>query len=163
MATTPSGPGIDLFNVFRLLGQAGDQYATAALGRAGYAGFRPSHGPIIHLLLDGAHTVGEMAPRLQVTQQAVSKTVRELASHGFVEQLADSSDRRRRPVALTERGREAVALADQARAELLDELTDTVGDDHVGDTTKVLHAMVEHLGMGQQLHDRTIPPPRGQF
>ena len=154
MATSPSGSGTDLFAVFSLLGHAGDQHSLSGLGKAGYTGFRPSHGPIIRLLLDGPQTVGEMAPRLRVTQQAVSKTVRELAAHGFVEQLSDTSDRRRRPVALTERGHEAIALVDKVRGELLNELAQKVTGDKMKIATDVLHAMMDHLGLTQMLADR---------
>ncbi|MGI8458319.1 MAG: MarR family winged helix-turn-helix transcriptional regulator [Propionibacteriaceae bacterium] len=160
MATTPTGPGIDLFAVFALLGHAGDQHAQTILGKAGYTGFRPSHGPIIRLLLDGPHTVGELAPRLQVTQQAVSKTVRELATHGYVEQLADTADRRRRPVALTARGHEAISLADKVRGEFLDELANTVGADVMQTTTDAVHTMLEHLGLTQPPTRRSGPRAR---
>ena len=55
-------------------------------------------------------TVAELAQQVGVTQQMVSKTVRDLRLLGYVDQAA-GKDRRQRLLQITKRGRAALALA----------------------------------------------------
>src|SRR3546814_5593294 len=60
-------------------------------------------------LLNGPMTVGEIAATLQVTHVSVSQARRSLETEALVESLSYAQDARRRPIALTSRGRSLVA------------------------------------------------------
>ncbi|MEZ4239345.1 MAG: MarR family transcriptional regulator [Myxococcota bacterium] len=66
-------------------------------------------------LVERSPTIGELAERLGVTQQAASKAVAELEGLGYVARAADPADSRVRRVSLTARGWDAVERARGAR------------------------------------------------
>ncbi|GAA4935693.1 MarR family transcriptional regulator [Actinomycetospora succinea] len=147
-----------------LAGGAVDAHVLAAEQAAGLTGLRVGHGYVVQLLLAAPHTVGEIARRLGVTQQAASKTVGELVTRGYVARTDDpDGDRRRHPLALTDAGHRAVATARAARADLEDRLTDRVGADDVAAARRVLAALLDELGLGGPVAERRVPPPADRF
>src|SRR3954452_20172529 len=101
-------PVLDLSSSLTLLGDAVSGIVSEALAGTG---LRHGHGYLVQRLLVGPATASEVADELGVSQQAVSKAVKELVPPGHVEPVADEADGRRRPVRLTARGRRAVATA----------------------------------------------------
>ena len=67
-------------------------------------------------LVPGPLPVGELARRMGVSQQAASKAAAELERLGYLERSPDPADARVRRLALSARGREAVAAGRDARA-----------------------------------------------
>jgi DNA-binding MarR family transcriptional regulator len=96
----------DLATLASLASAAANARLLDELHGAGFEGIRTSHGYVIQLLVDEEPTVGELADRLGVSQQAASKSVVELEGLGIVERRTDPRDSRARRVALTPRGRE---------------------------------------------------------
>ena len=92
--------------------------AADALAAAGLPALRPAHGRLFAQLLQGERTVSELAAALDVTPQAVSKTLGPLVAEGYVEVRPAREDARRRVVALAPRGHEAVVAAREARREV---------------------------------------------
>ncbi|HEV2814246.1 MAG TPA: MarR family transcriptional regulator [Solirubrobacteraceae bacterium] len=82
-----------------------------------------------HLDLDTGTRPSELARRMGVTRQAVHQTVGELRELGLVE-LEDAGGGTKR-VVLTDRGRENVAAARAAFADLERELARRIGAKHV--------------------------------
>jgi DNA-binding MarR family transcriptional regulator len=152
-------PQLDLAVTLSLLGAATDAYVLEGLRRRRLTGVTAGHGYVIQRLVTGPATVGEMAEVLGVTQQAVSKTVRELARLGYTRQTEDPADRRRRPVELTPRGRRVVDAGRELRAELERRVEREVGAERLAAAREVLTATIRALGIEAGIRGRAVPPP----
>ena len=97
-------------------GLALNERVTERLHAAGFADVRFSHGFVFQHLVPGPLPVGALARRMGVSQQAASKAAGELERLGYVVRVADTDDARVRQLALSERGRAAVAAGRAARA-----------------------------------------------
>jgi len=95
---------LDIAYLGLFLGLRVNELVRQRMERAGFAGVRDSHGYLIQHLIESDRSITELARRIDITQQAVSKTVRELTSlaqvrHGTVGKSPNpfgisSSDRR---------------------------------------------------------------------
>jgi DNA-binding MarR family transcriptional regulator len=150
---------LDLAQSVSLLGAWVDGHVVQRLRAAGLAGLRPGHGYFVQRLLEGPATATEMAHALGITQQAASKAVRELVDLGYVVLAADETDRRRKQAELTDKGREAVALARTARAELDARLRAVVGERRFATALGVLDQAMTELGLEEAVRARRVPPP----
>ncbi|MGY1830170.1 MarR family winged helix-turn-helix transcriptional regulator [Geodermatophilus sp. SYSU D01180] len=151
-------PELDLASVLSLLGAAVDDAVLQALAGTG---LRRGHGYLVQRLLDGPATATEMAAELGVSQQAVSKTLGELAGLGYVGPAEDAGDRRRRPVALTPAGRRVVQVARETRADVDARVRAAVGDERFDACRDVLLTALDVLGLGEQVRRRAVRPPDG--
>lgn len=151
---------LDFVSAVSLLGPATDRWTLDALERAGLSGLRTPHGYLIQRLLVREHTVTDLATALGVSQQAVSKVAAELVADGYLVRLTDERDRRRQPLALTERGRTAVDTARLSRVELVNKLVAAVGADEIEAARGVLIACLTELGLWDDIHQRSVPMPR---
>ncbi len=149
---------LDLPTLVSLAGSAVNQHLLRRLHEEGYAGVRIPHGYVIQNLIDGTPTVGELAVRLGVTQQAASKAVVEMEGMGLVARVPDPADSRVRRVTLTEHGQALLAAGRAARAEL----EHTVADE-VGDLDLAKRALVSLLRphRAPRCSDPTASPPDG--
>jgi DNA-binding MarR family transcriptional regulator len=141
------------------IGAALDEQVLIALRAAKLHGLRKGHGYVIQRLIPGPSTASEIAELLGVSQQAVSKTVGELASLGYVRQSVDRRDRRRRQLTLTARGRRAVKVSSAARAALQEQIVAAVGERRLATAEAVLAATAEMLGIAEQIATRSVVPP----
>ena len=144
-------------------GTAIEGMVLTALGERGLQGVRSRHGFVFQRLLAGPATATEMARTLGVTQQAMSKTVRELVALGYVVETRDPADARRRPVALTATGQEVVDVSRDARRSLEERVRSTVGEERAEVAAEVLAAMLDLLGLSEPVSRRAVPPPAGTF
>ncbi len=149
---------LDFAVAAQLTGLALTDRAMERLHERGHPALRVSHGYLFQHLIDGPVTIGELAERLGVTQQAVSKTVAELAAAGYVQRLPDATDRRVRRVALTERGHGAVRDAREVRAELVGELSERLGADRVESARRTLLAALDIAGGSAAVRNRRVRP-----
>ena len=149
-------PDLDLSSALILLGDAISAHVLSSLDGSG---LRHSHGYVIQRLLVAPATATEMAEALGISQQAVSKTLKELLSLGIVEPVTDPADRRRRPVQLTERGRRAVETARAARADLDQRLRAHLGDRQFAQTLTALTTALDALDLGDRVRRRAARPP----
>ena len=101
------------------------------LAAAGFDDVRFNDGVVNQHLVGGPLTLGALAERLGVTQQAASKSVADLERRGYVERTPDPDDARARLVGLTERGRAVIAAAREQRAALGRELEERLGERRV--------------------------------
>ncbi|HKK52403.1 MAG TPA: MarR family transcriptional regulator [Myxococcota bacterium] len=76
--------------------------------RCGYAGLRPSFGPLLALLWNEARPLGFLASELAISNQAASQLANLAERAGYLAREPHPTDRRSRLVALTPRGRSVV-------------------------------------------------------
>lgn len=156
----PDLPPLDVASALTLLG---DAVSGLVLRNLDGTGLRHGHGYVVQRLLLGPTTATEIAQELGVTQQAVSKTLKELIALGHVETAADTADRRRRPVQLTARGHAAVETARAARRQVDDRIRSAIGpvrfSEMISDLTKALDA----LDLTENVRRRAVPPPTPDF
>jgi len=157
-----SSPPVDLTTSLSHIGAAVDEHVLVALRRAKLRGLRKGHGYVIQRLIVGPSTASEIADLLGVSQQAVSKTVGELVSLGYVRQSVDRRDRRRRQLTLTARGRRAVAVSAAARADLLRDIAEQAGERRFATVQAVLAIIADTLGIAEQIATRSVAPPLDQ-
>lgn len=146
-----------------LLTVLGDRVSHAVLRSLEGTGLRHGHGYLVQRLLAGPATATEMAVELGVSQQAVSKVLKELVSLGHVEPALGATDRRRRPVALSATGLQAVRSARAARRDIDTQIRRALGDDGFDATLEALATVVETFGLTQQVRRRAVPPPGKDF
>jgi DNA-binding MarR family transcriptional regulator len=84
---------------------------AVALSESGHRRLRPSFGPLLERLRDGALPVGQVATALDVSPQAASRAALVLEQFGYVARTASAVDGRSRVVALTSRGDDLMARA----------------------------------------------------
>ena len=129
------------------------------LGSAGFGDLRESHGYLLQHLLD-PHPVSvtELARRLGVTQQAVSKSASELEASGYLERLPVATDGRARTLALTARGRAMIHASRRARADLVDELATVIGVDALEDARRTFARALTVLDPAGTVAARAVQP-----
>ncbi len=75
---------------------------------------RPHHRVLYFAQLSPGITVGELMALLRISNQALSRTMQQIASHGFIEQRYCAEDRRVRRHYVTDKGK-ALLAASKAR------------------------------------------------
>jgi DNA-binding MarR family transcriptional regulator len=127
---------------------------------AGFPDVRFSHGFVFQHLVPGPLPVGELARRMDVSQQAASKSAAELERLGYVERVGDPADARVRRLALSERGRAAVAAGRDARAAVAAELEAALGPRRAKALRTALLDALEFAGGLDAVRARRVPPVR---
>jgi DNA-binding MarR family transcriptional regulator len=125
----------------------------------GMADLRFADGFVFQHLVPGAQTIGTLAERLEVSQQAASKAVADLERRGYVQREADPADGRARRVALTARGRAAIDAGRRHRAAVEAELAERLGRRRVEAARRTLVDALEALGGGAAVRGRRVRPP----
>ncbi len=151
---------LDLGHLTLFVGYAFAAAVQSALEAQDFAGLRFSHGFVFQHLVDGPRSVGEIARRMQVTQQAASKVTSELEQLGYVERSVDALDGRTRRVRLSARGQAAVAAARRARANLEEKLSSRLGARRLSACRSELAAMLAELGGAEAVRRRRVLAPR---
>jgi DNA-binding MarR family transcriptional regulator len=130
------------------------------LAADGYGDLRFADGFVFQHLVGGAITIGALAERLGVTQQAASKSVADLERRGYVRRMPDPDDARARLVGLTPRGKAAIEAARRHRATLAAELENRLGARRVDAARRLLLDAVNALGAEPAVRARRVRPPR---
>jgi len=125
----------------------------------GFDDVRDSHGYVVQGLLDGDSTVTELASRLGVSAQAVSKSVTELERAGYVRRGHDPADGRARPLRLTARGDALVDASRRARQAVARDVARWLGTRDQAELVRLLQHAAEHFGRLDALSARRLRPP----
>ena len=107
---------------------------------------------------DGPLPVVQLADRLDVRHPHVIRKVRELAERGFVERVAQGSDRREQPVALTREGRDALERFESTSKEWLAEGLTDISAQEISAATEILRRIAAHAGCHQYATDNRKNP-----
>jgi DNA-binding MarR family transcriptional regulator len=97
-----------------------------------------------HLELSGIRLT-ELARRLGVSKPAAAELVDELESMGMLTRMPDPEDRRAKRIVFTPRGRKGLLEGLTILAELECELSDVVGERHMGQLRVALGALLPAL------------------
>lgn len=106
---------LDAIVVLGITATALSQRSARVLADVGFGALRPSHARLFAALLAGPASVSALAETLDVTPQAISKTLGPLLEEGYIE-MRRGDDARVRLVSLAARGRQAVLASRLARA-----------------------------------------------
>lgn len=145
---------LDVFSLAALLADLGTARMLASWAESGHSELRRRHFAMLSELEPGPLTVGQLSRSLDITQQAASKTLGELSRLGYVEQSDDTEDRRRRPTSLSPSGREVLRAGLRVRADLAEELRDTLHDGEADDLESVIKLMLERGKSAADQQDR---------
>ena len=126
----------------------------------GFTDARFADGVIFQHLLGGPLTIGTLAGRLGVTQQAASKSVLDLERRGYTERIPAPGNSRAHLAALTERGHALIAAARAHRLALSSELASHLGPGSVASAHRLLLEVIRMLGGEQPIRTRNVRPPR---
>jgi len=151
---------LDLSLVSLFAGWAMAGAVQDGLAAEGFVDVRFADGFVFQHLVEGPITIGVLAERLEVSQQAASKSVADLERRGYVARTPDPFDARARQVALTPRGEAVVAAARVQRAELAERLAERLGPRRVEAARRLLAEVVAELGADAAVSGRRVRPPR---
>jgi DNA-binding MarR family transcriptional regulator len=129
------------------------------LAADGLDDLRFADGFVFQHLVGGPMTIGALAERLGVTQQAVSKAVADLERRGYVARTPAPDDARARRVALTERGEAAIAGGRRHRAAIEAEVAAKLGARRVEAARRVLVDVLRDLGADAAVRGRRVRMP----
>jgi DNA-binding MarR family transcriptional regulator len=106
---------------------------------AGYTDVRASHDCVFRFLEpEGGTRLRALADRSGMTPQSIGEHVDELERLGYVERVADPSDRRAKLIRLTPRGRAFMAVGGNALADVIDEWGEAIGERSLAQLRKLL-------------------------
>ena len=111
----------------------------------GYAGLRPSLGPLIALVATEPRPLGRLAAELSISAQACSQLVDVGERAGLTSRRVDASDGRSRVVTLTARGRELVGDASHILSAIEADYRERVGDTFFDSLCSALQQLAESI------------------
>ncbi len=153
------GVDVDLSLASLFAGWAMADELQRRLAADGFADVRFADGFVFQHLVEEPVTIGALADRLGVSQQAASKSAADLERRGYVERTADPDDARARLVALTARGEAAIAGARRHRAALAGELAAQLGPRRAEAARRLLLDVVAALGAEPAVRGRRVRMP----
>lgn len=155
----PNPPQLDLPYLAFFLGRRVNDLVMARTIQAGFAGVRESHGYLIQHLIESDRTITELARRMEVTQQAASKTVAELIHLGILEAVS-ADDRRAKRIRLSQRGWSCVKLGRRLRQQVTRRLINAAGQQACDTAKSTLLTCLRALGGIERIRSRRIRAPR---
>jgi DNA-binding MarR family transcriptional regulator len=91
----------------------------------------------------------ELAEAAQLTKQSAAYLVEELIAAGYLERSPDPVDGRAKLISITERGRDVIAIARQAEAEVEDEWRGHLGEESFATLRRLLSRLREVTDPGR--------------
>jgi DNA-binding MarR family transcriptional regulator len=112
----------------------------------------PGATPALHFAMEaiehGASDASALGRALGISRQAAAKTIRSLEDLGYVDRGVDEGDARRRPLRVTDRGRDWTALGAAAFERILERLEASEGAEHVAVLEQLLGRIPEITSPG---------------
>ena len=142
-----------------LLGRRVNELVMERMSTARFKGVRESHGYLVQHLIESERSITELAKRMEVTQQAASKTVAELIGLGILE-VAPAKDRRAKRIRLSQRGWDCVRLGRRARAQIDRRLVSAAGKKNYEIARSILVTYLRALGGMERIRSRRVRAPR---
>ena len=133
-----------------------NEIVVAQMKKAGFKNARESHGYLIQHLIESERTITELARRMEVSQQAASKSVAELIRLGFLDAVP-ATDRRAKRIRLSRHGWKCVRTARQLRSRIDRRLAKSLG---AGDYNRTKASLIACLGFGRRFTSPFAQDPR---
>jgi len=156
-STTEIMPQLDLGYIGLFLGLRVNQLVMERMHARGFKGVRESHGYVIQHLIEKERSITELARRMEVTQQAASKAIAELAKLGML-QIGKAADGRAKNVRLSRRGWSAVHEGRRIRRRIEKRLIRITGAENYDKANSTLSACLKALGGMERVRSRRILP-----
>ena len=150
---------LDLGYLALFLGLRVNQLVMERMRAEGFQDVRESHGYVIQHLIEKERSITELAQRMEVTQQAASKVVAELAELGVLD-IVPGSDRRAKKVRLSLRGWNVVRRSRQIRRQVEGRLIHAAGAEQYEAAKSILSTCLETLGGMDRVRSRRVTPPQ---
>jgi DNA-binding MarR family transcriptional regulator len=150
---------LDLGHLGFFLGLRVNELVMKKMTAAGFKSVRESHGYVIQHLIESERSITELARRMEVTQQAASKTVAELVRLGVLEAVP-ARDRRAKRIRLSRRGWRAVEFSRRARRQVERRLLAAAGKKDYAKAKGILTACLEGLGGIERIRTRRVRQPQ---
>jgi DNA-binding MarR family transcriptional regulator len=118
----------------------------AELHANGHPTLRPVHGYALNAVTNGHTTASSIAPLLAMTKQGAARVVQHLVDEGYLEYDRNgmSGDARSKPLVLTARGREVVALSVTVQERIEQRWVGIVGERQMSTARRALEDAVRH-------------------
>jgi DNA-binding MarR family transcriptional regulator len=158
-STSDIVPRVDLGYVALFLGLRVNQLVMDRMHARGFKGVRESHGYVIQHLIEKERSITELARRMEVTQQAASKVVAELARLGILK-IGKAADGRAKTVRLSPLGWNAVLEGRKIRRRVEKRLIHIAGAQNYDRAHAIVSACLEALGGAERVRSRRILPPQ---
>jgi DNA-binding MarR family transcriptional regulator len=108
------------------------------LAELGFHDFKVGHVMVMMNLKDEGTTAAEIAKKVRVSKQAMSKLVLELSDKGFLKTLKHPTDQRASLIHLTDQGAEFLAALHVCRERVEQEIAKVIGEDKLAQLHNVL-------------------------
>jgi DNA-binding MarR family transcriptional regulator len=122
-----------------------------AVATVGGEAMRPSFGFVLRAVAAEQPTVSRLAEMLGISKQGASRLADDMVTLGYLERIADATDRRRTRMRLSARGEKIRARALTESLAMEQELRERFGAPQVGHLRKLLIDFVERHGGGEEL------------
>jgi DNA-binding MarR family transcriptional regulator len=121
-----------------------DEWTLNRLANCGYENFRIAYMPV--LVNIGVEGVGnkELAHRVRVTKQAMSKVLKEILDLGYITSKVSKEDKRNSIISLTDKGKKLVILCRQSIIALMEEYRREFGAQEFDGVLLMLHKIIEY-------------------
>jgi DNA-binding MarR family transcriptional regulator len=149
---------LDLGHLALFLGLRVNQLVMTQMASAGFKNLRESHGYVIQHLIDSERTITDLARRMEVTQQAASKSVAELVRFGVLEETP-GHDRRSKMIRLSARGWKGVHASRRIRTTIHRGMQRAFGVADYERTRSALIRCLDALGGVESIRTRRIKQP----
>ncbi|MBV9075905.1 MAG: winged helix-turn-helix transcriptional regulator [Methylobacteriaceae bacterium] len=118
----------------------------ARLARAGFIDLTPALAALMPALdAEGSIRAADLAKRVGLTKQALSQSIQELVTRGYLEQVRDPHDARAKLIRLAPRGSALRAAGLAAKAEMAERLLGQIGPGTAARLAEDLRALLAAL------------------
>jgi DNA-binding MarR family transcriptional regulator len=114
------------------------------LAELGYQDFKVGHVMVMMNLKEEGITAAEIAKKVHVSKQAISKLVHELAEKGFLMNLKHPDDLRATLIQTTVSGEQFLAALNECRIKVDKELSQVIGTDNLDQIRSAMEKMLLH-------------------
>ncbi len=116
------------------------------LNANGHPALRPVHGYALNAVLNGHTTASAIAPLLAMTKQGAARVIQQLLDEGYVDYVDGDADAdaRSKPLQLTRRGRDTVALAVRVQERIEADWVKIAGERRMTAARQALEQVVQH-------------------
>jgi DNA-binding MarR family transcriptional regulator len=159
MVVNSTPPVLDLGYLALFFGLRVNELVLARAKRAGFGGVRESHGYVIQHLIESDRSISDLARRMEISQQAASKVIAELAKLEIVE-VRTAANRREKRVRLSARGWEAVRRGRMTRRRIERRVIGEVGAKDYDQAKSILLRCLTALGGLERIRARRIRSPQ---